>query len=169
MQSDNNNTLAKSIMNKQELKEYAREFKLEVCDLEGKIIILPEDEKFKNLSDSSNHVARKGVPWIDYWRALTGNYNNGVACACCGKLIYADLKDPKWNASITMRRENEKVSSINNYQADGSHVECLSTDEHLNGVYIVPLCRICNHPSNTFITLRKGSVLCPEVDYTIEE
>lgn len=153
-------------MNEQELKEYARDFKLNVCDLEGKIIVLPKDEKFKNLPDSSNHVAWKGVPWINYWRALTGNYDNGVTCACCGKLIYADLRDPKWSASIVMRKEVEKASSIDGYQADGSHVECLSTDEHLDGVYIVPLCRECNHPSNKFVTLRTGSVLCPEVGYT---
>ena len=125
--------------------------------------MLPEDEKFKNLPDSSNRIAWKGVSWIDYWRALTGNYSNGVTCACCGRLIYSDLKDPEWSASIVMCKEDEKASSIDDYQAEGGHVECLSTDEYFNGAYIVPLCRKCNHPTNKFVPLRKGSVLCPEM------
>lgn len=156
-------------MNKQELKAYAERFKQEKYNLDGAIIKLSQDEELKNLPNSTNRVAWEGVPWINYWRALTGNYSNGVTCACCGKLVYADLENPQWRDSIIKRKENENASSVDEYQAEGGHVVYSSEDEHLDGVYIVPLCRTCNHHTNQSVNIRQGSVLCPEVGQTVTE
>lgn len=154
-------------MTESELKDYAFDFSQEKFDLnDGMIIKLDEDKRYPNLPESGNRKAWKGVSWIDYWRALTKKYENMLSCACCKRMIFANIEDSQCQELVRSRQLAGTKASEEEYQAEGGHV---GMNSNFDKIYIVPLCRICNNHNNKYVTLRKDSVLCPEVGYTIEK
>lgn len=154
-------------MNKKELEEYRERFIRE--NAEPHVIKLHESEVEVNGIDTSKRHAWGGASWINYWRALTKQYSPFVCCACCGKLLYADinLRDCKYN--FKARKMSENLEKIEDFQAVGGHIKVDFKDEYYDGFYIVPLCKEHNdrfrYPK---LKLREDSILCAEVGASVE-
>lgn len=156
-------------MNEKELIDYSVHFHNE--NGEPYIIKLDKYETFKNLPRSSNRRAWGNISWINYWRALTGNYTNQMVCAHCGKAIFADVNDPKCTDFVRFYQLAGKTDiTENDYQAMGAHIQFETNDEIYDGIYIVPLCRECNNlKTEEGYSLQEGSVICAEIGQTIME
>lgn len=156
-------------MNESELKRYAQEF----CMENGKpnVIRLCNDKIVRNLPESSTHVAWRKVSWIDYWRALTENYKNQQECACCGKIIFADVDTKECQELVKIHRlsgRSEITADV--FQAEGAHIVLDNGVERYDGTYIVPLCKKCNNRANDeHFKIKAGSILCEEIDYSIKK
>lgn len=154
-------------MEEQKLKEYSECFIQE--NAEPHIIKLPESKVVVNGIDTSNRHAWGGVDWINYWRALTKQYSPFVCCACCGKLLYADIHSEECINNFKIRQLNEAFEKIEDFQADGGHIKADFQDEYYDGFYIVPLCKEHNNRfSYPELSLREDSILCTEVGASVE-
>lgn len=158
-------------MSESELSKYAQEFRNKNGN--PNVIKLPDYLNVRNMPKSSSHEAWRKVPWIDYWRALTGNYENQQKCACCGKIIFADVDTKECQELVKMHRlsgRSEITADV--FQAEGAHIVYAQDKSggRYNGTYIVPLCKKCNSRANDeCFEIKAGSILCEEIDYSIKK
>lgn len=157
-------------MSESELSKYAQEFRNKNGN--PNVIKLPDYLNVRNMQKSSSHEAWGEVSWIDYWRALTGNYENQQKCACCGKIIFADVDTKECQELVKIHRlsgRSEITADV--FQAEGAHIVYAQDKSggRYNGTYIVPLCKKCNSSANDeCFEIKAGSILCEEIDYSIK-
>lgn len=75
------------MLKKEELIEYRSKLENELS-AKCEVLVAQQDVKVHNVENTSERRAPHGVPWIDYWRALTGRSENLLMCASCGKIIF---------------------------------------------------------------------------------
>lgn len=69
-----------------------------------------------NANDTSDRDADHNWPWIDYWRAMTGHYENPLHCSSCGKEIFTgDIPKAK-------QQEYESKGDKTSHKAEGGHI-----------------------------------------------
>lgn len=153
-------------MTESELKEYKKAFLVENADPE--VRKLEDEQKWCNVPDSSNRHAWRGVAWIDYWRAFTGTYENGMTCSCCGKAIFADTNAV--DAHFARDVDQDVFSETEDVQACGGHVYISADgdDEYSGGTYITPLCKKCNNCTVGALVLKEESLLVAEIGETVD-
>lgn len=116
---------------------------------------------FKNAEKTGDRDAYGGVSWIDYWRAITKNHATTLYCSSCGKEIV--VGEPTFFQRMNYA---EKGETIGEHKAEGGHIwlEAPENADWKGGRYITPLCPACNAKRGQHITLKKGIVLCKEIE-----
>lgn len=138
-------------MTEKELIEYRNRLLCVVPNL--KTITLDRNYTYINTPNTSDRKAPDGISWINFWRAVSGLYDNEMTCSCCGNPIKAELS----------QTDDDKL------QAHGAHVMKSIIDRDgkrrllLFKNYITPLCSACNNHNKLDITLRQDSVLVQEI------
>lgn len=144
------------------------EYKQEVVKNFGECTILHStvDLKKKNCGNTGDREAYKGVSWIDYWRAMTGNTDATMCCSSCGKEIF--VGEPTSAQKETFSKGDDKVEK---HRAHGGHIWVVApaNKKYTGGRYIIPLCPECNGQHGKDINVRKGSEYCKELGATISE
>lgn len=80
-------------MNDDELRQYLINFSKEHTFLPIMSFTANGNELCHNLVDSSKrHPWHHRGDWMNYWKMMTGNRSNVVACSTCGKIIYVDIE-----------------------------------------------------------------------------
>ena len=142
------------------------EYKQEVEESFGVCTILHSniDHKETNCGNTGGRTAYKGVSWIDYWRAMTGNTVATMYCSSCGKEIFVGEITPVKKLLFSSGHD-----TVENHRAHGGHIwiETPASKEYTGGRYITPLCPECNGQHGKEINIRKGSVYCKELGATI--
>jgi len=158
-------------MNESELSKYAQVFRNENGN--PNVIKLSNYLNVRNMPKSSSRKAWGEVSWIDYWRALTGNYENQQKCACCGKIIFADVDTKECQELVKIHQlsgRSEITADV--FQAEGAHI-VYAQDKgggRYNGTYIVPLCKKCNSSADDEdFKVETGSIICEEIGYSIKK
>lgn len=153
---DINTTLI--IMNSIELESY----KNDVVKNFGQpsVFQVARAENFKNAENTEDRDAYKGVSWIDYWRAMTGNHQTTLKCSCCGKEIV--IGEPSTQQKIVYSFNGETDEE---HRAQGGHIWLTAPAgaDRQGGRFITPLCPACNAKRGQQINLNVDSVLCKEV------
>lgn len=119
-----------------------------------------------NAGDTSNRDAHGGISWINYWRAITKNYDTILHCSSCGKVIFVG------ELTQAQIRQNLPIgANLEDYRAHGGHIKLLPPVDAKwrRGLYITPLCPECNAKHGQRIPIRAGSILCKEVGANITE
>ena len=144
------------------------EYKQDVEDNFGECTILHScaDHKETNCGKTGGRIAYKGVSWIDYWRAMTGNTAATMYCSSCGKEIF--VGEPTSVQALVFSLGDDDVK---NHRAHGGHiwVDAPLDKKYAGGRYITPLCPECNGQHGKEIDIRKGSIYCKELGATISE
>ena len=120
----------------------------------------------KNCGKTGDRNAPKGVSWIDYWRAMTGNHESRLFCSSCGQVIFVgDV--PKIMKDLYVATGD----TVEQHRAIGGHVkiEKPRSGQYPGGNYITPLCPVCNAKRGEVIPIIKGSRVCKELGAHIEE
>lgn len=142
------------------------EYKQEVVKNFGECTILHSnvDLKKKNCGNTGDREAYKGVSWIDYWRAMTGNTDATMCCSSCGKEIF--VGEPTSAQKEMFSKGDDKVEK---HRAHGGHIWVVTpaNKKYTGGRYIIPLCPECNGQHGKEINIRNGSVYCKELGATI--
>lgn len=115
------------------------------------------DGVMTNANNTSDRDADKNVSWIDYWRAMTGNYSERLNCSSCGKEIY--VGEIPSSALLKYKRNGDNSS----HKAEGGHIWLQGTQNEPGGRYITPLCPECNAKRGQKIPVKKGSVIFKEL------
>ena len=137
-------------MNKEELREYRDELVSRFG--EPVVVMLDRRDRFLNGKKTSDRIAYKGIPWIDYYRAITDNATTIFKCAGCGRTISTDDDIVDMNSDV--------------HEAFGGHI--LVWDNLMVFKYfIVPLCPKCNNSKNDIIRLVEDTIAVEEVGATI--
>lgn len=156
-------------MTAEELKRYAEQYRQNF----GEPINLKCNslESIPNALNTSNRHAWGGISWINYWRALTGHYENALFCARCGKRIFADIESNECKDYV-------KQHNLSNYpklqitvealQAIGGHILNKTGEEYFEGYYIIPLCIDHNNEHCNIQTIQKDTLMCAEIGATID-
>ncbi len=141
-----------------DFEEYKQEVEKEFgeCD----VLDVNYDIELKNCEKTGDRDAYNNVPWIYYWRAMTGLHSGTMKCSSCGKEIYTGL--------VTLEMRTKYGDRINEHKAEGGHVwvNAPADSNFKGGRYITPLCPACNAKRGQQINIRKGSVLCKELGAT---
>lgn len=144
-----------------EYKEYINS----TYNKDGKHIVrhFTSDGTMSNANNTSDRDADKGVSWIDYWRAMTGHFENPLHCSSCGKEIYT--------GSIPKEKEQEYESKGDrtSHKAEGGHIWINGSDNVPRGRYITPLCPECNAQRGKQIPVKKDSVVFKELGAKVED
>ena len=144
------------------------EYKQEVEYKFGECTILHSnvDHKETNCGNTKGRIAYKGVSWIDYWRAMTGNTAATMCCSSCGKEIF--VGEPTSMQTWMFSLGDDKVE---NHRAHGGHIwlDSPANNEYIGGRYITPLCPECNGQHGKEIFILKDAVYCKELGATINE
>lgn len=145
----------------EEYKQFIEET-YEECD----ILHAKKDHTKKNCGKTGNRVAPKGIPWIDYWRAMTGNHSNTMYCSSCGKEIFVGNPTEEQKKKFA-----EGDDGVEKHRAQGGHVwvDAPDDNDYKGGRYITPLCPECNGQHDQHIPIKKGSVYCKELGATTNE
>ena len=95
------------------------EYKQDVEDNFGECTILHScaDHKETNCGKTGGRIAYKGVSWIDYWRAMTGNTATTMYCSSCGKEIF--VGEPTSVQALVFSIGDDDVK---NHRAHGGHI-----------------------------------------------
>lgn len=132
---------------------------------ECQILHAERDHSKKNCGKTSDRNAPKGVPWIDYWRAMTVNHDNTMKCSSCGKVIF--VGDP----TDEQKKEFSKgEDTVEKHRAHGGHiwVNSPADESFVGGRYITPLCPECNGQHGKDINIKKGSEYCKELGASVD-
>lgn len=140
--------LLESICQDKTPDEYKRMFDTHFGEIAGWLRI-PKGQKVHNPRKSDKTGDRKafgGYPWIKYWQAFTGNYQNKLKCACCGKNIYVDENAQECLNDVDKLNEEKKEKRIEkeDLKAVGGHLYANGIDA-TNGYIIVPMCKEHNN------------------------
>lgn len=146
-------------MNKEELQEF-RDYIRITYDKDGEYGNLEQicDGSIKNATRTSDRYADKGVSWINYWRALAGDYDNELTCSSCGQKIVAEIPLHEF-----------LFGEGNVTQAVGGHVWIPGTNDYKGGRYITPLCPACNAKRGEYIPILKGSKFVKELGANVKD
>lgn len=153
-------------MNDDELRQYRVDFHEDHTIIPLPSFMATGREVCNNLPDSEKrHPWHHRGDWIDYWRMMTGNRSNVVACSTCGKLIYVDI-----NADdIPTRLARLRGDDMKERQAVGGHILVNSGSVFRRGIFITPQCKECNAKKGEGVSLRIGSMMVREIDPEIDE
>ncbi len=130
------------------------------------ILEVIEETSIKNAGNTGGRNAFGGMSWIDYWRAVTGNYATTLRCSSCGKVIV--VGEP----TLTQRMDFvAKGETKDDHKAEGGHMWVTAPDgvKWRGGLYITPLCPACNAKLEQYIPIKIGSELCKEVGASNEK
>lgn len=121
------------------------------------------DHTKKNCGGTGNRKAPKGISWIDYWRAMTGNHSNILYCSSCGKEIF--VGEP---TEEQQKRFTKSDDTVEKHRAQGGHVwvNATSDNDYSGGRYVTPLCPECNGQHDKHILIKKGATYCKELGAT---
>ena len=148
-------------------KEY-QDYKKAIEEEYGPCTVLRADADLtkKNCGNTGNRTAPKGWSWIDYWRAMTGNYSQTLTCRSCGKEIFNDEPTEKQKKEFSKDGDDPK-----NHIAQGGHiyVNAPANANYTGGRYIVPLCPHCNGQHDNHIPIKKGSRYCKELGANVDK
>ena len=153
-------------MTEEELRQYREDFIAENGEPETQVWAV--GTTFYN-AHKTNRRAWRGVSWINYWRAMTGYYDNAMYCAAFNKKIFAEPEQFDGAMAFMSNYDPAKGGSFQDYQAEGAHLfrNGINADE---GYWIIPLCKKCNHPTNTAqMTCKFEVTVCEELAATEEE
>lgn len=147
------------MMNEKELKEYKA--KVEQVYGECAIYVVPEDCEMYNCGDTSGRKAPDGISWTDFWRAMTGYYEQELHCSSCGKELFAG-NIPTMRQFISGEID---VENSDKHKSHGGHIWLDKPEDSSfkGGRYITPLCPEHNGQREKLIPIKKGSVLCKEI------
>lgn len=144
------------------------EYKNEVEKENGACQILHAEHTHnkKNCGKTGDRDAPKGVSWIDYWRAMTGNHSDTLECSSCGKTII--VGEPTEEQQKEFTKGDDTVAK---HKAHGGHIWVKSPEDKsfVGGRYITPLCPKCNGQHDKEIPIRKGAVYCKELGATKQD
>lgn len=146
-------------MSEEELKQYHDDFVREFGEPETQE--WPAGRTFHN-APRTDRKAWRGISWINYWRAMTGRYNNGMKCANCGKDIFAEIDGYMVKNTLINNYNSAIGGSLEDYQANGGHLFKNGDNAH-DGYWIIPLCKECNNFSN------RNEMRCKEATTVCEE
>lgn len=142
-------------MTKQEFDKYRNEIE----DQYGECTVLVSKfkQKAKNANGTSNRIAYKSISWIEYWQAMTCNYDHVLYCGSCNKEIF--VGNP---TSSDLEKFKENVDS---HKAYGGHIwiNAPKDADYRGGRYIIPLCPQCNAKHDIEINIREGVKCCKEL------
>lgn len=138
-----------------EFEEYKKEIEEKFGSCQILNVKLGTD--LKNSEGTSDRIAYKNVPWIYYWRAMTGLHSGTMKCSSCGKGVFTGVASLAQRLTYGVR--------INEYIAVGGHVwvETPASKNYKGGWYITPLCPACNAKRGKHIPIMADSVLCKEL------
>lgn len=141
------------------------EYKTEVEEKFDKCTILhsTKDHYEKNCGGTGDRTAYKGISWIDYWRAMTGNHSNTMLCSSCGKEIFVGNPSALQNLAFTQGND-----TVEKHRAHGGHIwiNTPADKSYPGGRYITPLCPDCNGQHDKNILIKKDAVYCKELGAT---
>lgn len=144
------------------------DYKQFIEDTYGKCVVLNANKEHtkKNCGGTGNRVAPKNYSWIDYWRAMTGNYSSTMVCSSCGKEIFVGSPTEEQK-----KKFSKGDDTIEKHRAQGGHVwvNAPSNKDYSGGRYITPLCPECNGQHDKHIPIRKGAEYCKELGANIVE
>lgn len=153
-------------MNDDELRQYQIDFSKEHTVIPMLSFRANGKELCHNLPDSTKrHPWHHRGDWMDYWRMMTGNRSNVVACSTCGKLIYVDIDAD----DIPTRKARQQDIDMEEHQAVGGHISVKSGSIFHQGIYITPQCKECNAKKGEKVPLQIGSMMIPEIDPEIDQ
>lgn len=111
----------------------------------------------KNANGTSDSKAYDGWTWIEYWRAMTGNTSTRLTCCSCGESIYVG-EVPK----VVLDLYRSTGDNPDNHRAFGGHlwINEPQNKKYQGGLYIAPICPICNNLRGQGIPVLKGSIIC---------
>lgn len=153
-------------MTEEELRQYHDGFIAENGELETQGWTV--GTTFYN-AHKTNRKAWRGLSWINYWRAMTGNYANAMHCAACNTKIFAEPEKVEGAMTFLSNYDPSKGGSLQDFQAEGAHLyrNGVNADD---GYWIIPLCKKCNHPTNNLQMVCKSDVtVCEELAATEED
>lgn len=128
--------------------------------IEGTIYHNPTEE-----DHTSNREAYGKIPWIEYWRRLTGFTGNHLKCSFCGADIFIDVDA---DDALLMRMEHPKTKK-EAYQAVGGHYYKNGKDNS-DGFVIIPICGDCNARNENYdLEVTVINEYVEEVGATIKE
>ena len=81
------------------------------------ILTVNEGGMFKNAEKTGDRDAHGGVSWIDYWRAITGEYATTMYCSSCGKEIVVGEPTKDQKLDWDLMGESEEA-----HKAEGGHI-----------------------------------------------
>lgn len=122
-----------------------------------KVCHFNSDGEIFNANNTSDREADKGVTWIEYWRAMTGLFENPLHCSSCGKEIYTGEIPAAASLRYKLARDNTS------HKAVGGHIWLPGTDSQPGGRYIIPLCPSCNAKRGQHIPVIAGSLIFKEL------
>lgn len=141
-------------------KEY-NDYKLEIESSYGECTIFKSIScgMMTNAKNTGEIEAYKGIDWIDYWRAMTGNHNETLCCSSCGKEI---TNNPSLAQYVSYSQGDDTPEK---HRAFGGHIWMTFEDNgsFASGRFITPLCPKCNDQRGKSIVMRKGIILCKEI------
>lgn len=153
-------------MNNDELRQYQIDFSKEHTVIPMLSFKANGKELCHNLPDSTKrHPWHHRGDWMDYWRMMSGNRSNVVACSTCGKLIYVDIDAD----DIPTRMARQQDIDMEEHQAVGGHISVISSSIFHQGIYITPQCKECNAKKGEKVQLQIGSMMIPEIDPEIDQ
>lgn len=143
---------------KQELKKYKSEIESDYGHCT--ILKVNKSNSKTNCNKTAERNAPRGWPWIEYWRAMTGNPDIHLTCASCGTTIFIDSIPKMMERMYTLTGDK-----LENHIAHGGHVWVNAPQgaKYTGGRYIVPLCPHCNGQHGKEIMIKEGSILCKEL------
>lgn len=89
--------------------------------------------------ETSKRNAYGDIPWIEYWRRMTGFEGNHLKCSFCSKDIYINV-----DAFDAYEKQMDAPKpDKDTYQAVGGHFHKNGHDAQ-GGYIILPICKSCN-------------------------
>ena len=153
-------------MNDDELRQYLIDFSKVHTIIPMLSFRAKGKELCHNLPESTNrHPWHHRGDWMDYWRMMTGNRSNVLACSTCGKLIYVNI-----NADdIATKIARKQGIDMEKHQAVGGHISVSSGSVFHQGIYIAPQCKECNAKKGEKVQVQIGCAMVPEIDPEIDQ
>jgi len=108
--------------------------------------------------ETGKRKAYRRYPWIKYWQAFAGDYNNKQYCTCCGNEIFVDTTAQDCRMFFNIYYKPEEGASIDDLQAMGGHFY-KNLENPNDGYIIAPVCRSCNK----FDSAKPLKVVCKNV------
>lgn len=131
-----------------------------------RVLTANQNTTLTNAINTNSRNDFNGFSWIEYWRAMTCNYDTNLFCCSCGKAIYVGDVPEVLNKLYEVAGDKPE-----NHKACGGHVlvQPAPSGKYPGGLYIAPLCPACNAKHGDIIPIRKGTKICKEMGAHIRE